>query len=323
VKRDLTIALIAIIVIFAALWGVAQTRGPVTLTPSHPFVAGEKPGAGPAVAAPAGKVVMRINGDPVTEDEFVAAFSTLPPQMQQQFASPQGKQAFAEEMVRMKVLEQEAEKRGLANDPKVQGQIAVERGQALANAVLMKLVPNPTEQDIKAFYDKNNSRMQTLDLYGIAIAMQGGAIPPKNGGAPLSQQEALAKGAQVAQQLQAGANLAQLAKQVSDDTASASRGGFLGSVAPGALPEELDEKVMAMKTGEILGPIPSRLGVFVFKAGARHAQPMSGPMRQQIEQAVRQQQTMQKIEQLRKFAKVDFDPQFFAPAKNMPPPGVR
>jgi parvulin-like peptidyl-prolyl isomerase len=322
VKKDISIAVIAIVIVFGAMFGVAKTRGPVELTPSHPFVAGEK-AAAPAVAAPAGKVVMRVNGEPITEDEFIAAFSTLPPQVAQQFASPQGKQMFAEELVKMKVLEQEAEKRGLDKDPKVQGQMGIERSQTLANAVLSKLVATPSDKDLKDFYEKNNSRMQTLELYGIAIAVQGGTIPPKNGGTPLSQEQAMAKGAQVAQQLQAGADVAQLAKQVSDDKASAARGGYFGTVSPGALPEELDEKVMAMKPGDILGPIPSRLGVCVFKAGARRTQPLEGQMKQQIEQAVRQQQTMQKIDQLRKFAKVDFDPQFFPRVQGMPAPGAR
>jgi len=322
VKKDISIALIAILILFAAMWGVAQVRGPVTLRPSHPFVAGESSAAGPAVAAPAGKVVMRVNGEPVTEDEFVAAFSTIPPQLQQQYASPQGKQEFAEQLVRMKVLEQEAVKRGLDKDPKVQGQIATDRGQALANAALMQIASKPTDQQIKEFYEKNNARMQTLDLYGVVIAFAGGAIPPKSG-QPLTQEQALAKAAQVAQEMQKGVPVAQLAKQYSDDTASAARGGFIGAVGAGALPEELEQRVMAMRPGEIVGPLPSRFGVWVFKAGERKVQPLTPDLKAQIEQAVRQQVTMQKVEQLRKFAKVDFDPQYFPPARNMPAPGAR
>src|SRR5919206_418272 len=95
-------------IVTLAIKSLSLAERPAALTPSTP-----------ADGPPVGRVIMRVNGEPVTEGEFSAAFATLPPEMQQQFNSEQGKQAFAEQLVRMKLLEQEARKRHLENDPQV------------------------------------------------------------------------------------------------------------------------------------------------------------------------------------------------------------
>src|SRR5207248_4702962 len=102
----------------------------------------------------------------------------------------------------------------------------------------------------------------------------------------------------------------ELAKQYSDDTASAARGGLLGQVAPGMLPQELDARVMTLKEGEISTAIPSRYGVHIFKMGARHTAPLA-QVQDKIAAKVKQDETVRQVEELRKSAKVDFDPKFF------------
>ena len=72
-------------------------------------------------------VVMRVNDEPVTESEFQAAYAQLPEEVQRQYASEPGKQAFAEQIVRLKMLEQEGRKLGVEKDPRVAGQLAADR----------------------------------------------------------------------------------------------------------------------------------------------------------------------------------------------------
>ena len=88
-------------------------------------------------------VVMHVNGEAVTESEFAAAFSQLPQEMQQQFSSEPGRQAFAEQMVRLKILEQEGRKLGVEKDPKVAGQLAADHTNIIAAATAQKLIPAP------------------------------------------------------------------------------------------------------------------------------------------------------------------------------------
>jgi hypothetical protein len=103
VRKDLVIATIAIVVVAAVTFGLAAVRPPLQPTPSHPY------SATPAATRLAGgRVVMHVNGEPITDTEFEAAYRLLPEEMQRQFANEAGKMAFAEQFVRMKLLEQEA-----------------------------------------------------------------------------------------------------------------------------------------------------------------------------------------------------------------------
>ena len=323
VKKDAVIALIVLVLVFAFAFGLSAVRVPVPMRPTHPFSLDEHAAIAPSAAPAVGRVIMSVNGEPVTESEFAAAFNSMPPEMQQQFNSEQGKQAFAEQLVRMKLLEQEARRRHLDSEPQVAGQIAAGRMDVLASAAAAKLVDKPSPAAIQKFYAENQRQMQTAELYHIVIAYQGGAIPPKNGGPPPDERAAVNKALQIYQQLKAGANFAELAKKESDDTASAARGGLLGNVAPGMLPQELEARVLSLREGEISTAIPSRYGIHIFKMGPRHTRPLS-EVQERIAARVRQDETVKRIEDLRKGAKVDFDPKFFPDAKNWqtPPPGA-
>ncbi len=118
------------------------------------------------------------------------------------------------------------------------------------------------------------------------------------------------KAMQIVKQLRAGANFAQMAAQVSDDIASAERGGELGSFGRGQLPPEIEQRIFNMQMGQISDPMPSRFGVHVFLIGKRTLQPLE-KVRATIAQQVQQQNTLDRVEVLRRQAKVDFDLKFF------------
>ena len=322
-KKDALSAVIVIVVIFAFAYGISAMHAPAPMQPTHPFTMDESAAATPAgdgEPKPAGRVILRVNGDEITEQEFTAAFATLPQEMQQQFNSEPGKQAFAEQLVRLKLLEQEARRLKLQQEPNVAAQLAASRTEILGSAALPKLVDKASPAAVQKFYNENQRQMQTVELSHIVVAYQGGMLPPKNGGPPPDQPTAMNKALQIYQRLKEGAKFEELAKKESDDTASAARGGLLGEVAPGRLPPELDARVMNLKEGEISTAIPSRYGIHIFKMGARHTQPLAA-VQEQIAQKVKQDETMRRVEELRKAAKVDFDPQFFPDANK--PPGSR
>jgi peptidyl-prolyl cis-trans isomerase C len=321
-KKDAVIAVLIAAAVAGIAYGVARMRVPAPMRPSHPFTTESTVTPSVPAAPTVGRVIMRINGEPVTEDEFAAAYSALPQELQQQYNSEQGKQAFAEQFVRMKLLEQEAAKLGVDHDPKVAGQLAAQRTDVLAGAAAQKLVPQASPQAVQKFYNENQARLQTLDLYHIVVAYEGGMLPPKGGGKPLDQQAAMNKALQIYQQLKEGASFNELAKKVSDDPQSAAQGGFIGSVPPGALPAELNARVFRLKEGEISDPIPSQFGIHIFKAGPKRVAPLA-QVKDRIAQRVQQEETVARVEKLRSGAKVDFDPKFFPDAKNWKQPAQK
>jgi len=309
-KKDLFVSLIAIAIVAAICYGIAAMRPPFQPTPSHPY--GEK-SLGRTVAA---HVVMRINGEEVTQEEFDAAYQALPPDMQRQFASEPGKMAFAEQFVRMKLLEQEAHRAGLDEDPKIAGQLAAQRTDLLADAAADKLIGQPTPQAVEEFYKKNKDRFETLDLSHILVAYAGGMVPPRVGSAP-PETDAMNRALAIYAELQKGEDFATAAKKYSDDTGSARQGGELGPVAHGMLPQELEGRVFQIPIGKFSSPIPSRLGIHIFRVNAKGVRPLA-EIRAGVTQRVRQQNMFDRVEVLRRNAKVDFDDKFFPEAKHWP-----
>jgi hypothetical protein len=317
VKKDAIIGSIALLVVAGVCYGLAAVRPPFQPTPSKAFTYELSVNPhGPS----SGKVVMRVNGEPITQTEFEAAFTQLPDDMQRQFASEPGKMAFAEQLVRLKLLEQEARKLGIDQDPKVSALLAADRINILANAAAQKIVAKPTDEAVRKYYDENRDRFTTIDISHIVFAYQGGQIPPRAGRRALTEEEAVNHALVVWQQLKKGASFAEVARRESDDVQTAQQGGELSRFTRGMLPQELENRVWALQPGQISDPIPSPLGVHIFRLNARAAQTMD-QVRASITQHVRQQNMFDRVEILRRNSKIDFDPKFFPDTKR--PAGKR
>jgi peptidyl-prolyl cis-trans isomerase C len=305
VKKDALVALIVAALVVGICFGLAQIKldlKPLASAPYNTAVVG---------AQTIGHVIMRVNGEPVTEEEFAAAFSQLPEEMQRQLgSSPAGKSAFAEQLVRYKLLEQEARRMGMDKDARVVGSIAADRTNILASAAAQKLVTTPTDQAVREYYQKNPAMFESREGSHILIAYAGGMVPPRPGHNALPEAQAVAEAREIVNKLRAGTNFAQMAIQYSDDVGSAERGGDLGMFGHGALPPELEQRVFALKDGQISDPIPSRFGVHIFLIRKRGTEPID-QLKGAIARQVRQQNTLDRIEVLRRAAKIDFDPTFF------------
>ena len=111
-RKDFVIAAAAILVVLAVTFGLAQLRPDGPGTPSKPFGDGQSTSG----AGKSGKVVMRVNGEPVTEEEFNLFMESVPEQQRAMLMSPAGRRQVADEFTRIKALVQEAKRLGLDDD---------------------------------------------------------------------------------------------------------------------------------------------------------------------------------------------------------------
>ncbi len=260
---------------------------------------------------------MRVNGQPVTEAEFLAFYHQLPEDLQQQYANEPGKMLVAEQTIRLKLLEQEARRLGIEREPAVAAQLEASDANILANAAAEKLIAMPNDQAVQEFYAKNKARFESANVSHILIAYQTGTLPPRSGRAP-ALDEAKKKASAIYGQLKAGADFTAMARKVSDDPQSAKTGGQMGQISHGMLPPELDAQIFAAKVGEITPPTVSPYGIHIFKVNGRSTQSLD-QLRAGISQRVRQEKLRDRVEMLRKSAHVDFDPTFFPSTKKPAP----
>lgn len=315
--KDIAKGLIAILAVLAITYGLAAARPDRPLTPSAPFT-GKAHGTPAKASAAGGRVIMHVNGEPVTEAEFGAFMTQAPEQMQMLYQSPEGRRLLAQEFVKLKVLEQEGRRLGIEHDANVATRLEMDRINVMAGSTLRKLVSKPSEARLRAEYEKEKGRLAAKDISHILIAYEGGVVPGR-GGRTRTLAQAGAHASRIAQRAKGGGNFADLARSESDDVQPAQAGGFLGPIADGALPPELNAVVMSLQPGQVSDPVRSQFGVHVFKAGQAKSQPYE-QVRDTLAAQVQRQEAEAAMARLEKTAKVELDPKFFPLAQQQ---GVR
>ena len=179
-------------------------------------------------------------------------------QMKQAIIQQGGEEAFAEQLKQLGKNED-----GLL-------QMIIEEGMIRAfsdqlKAVAEKQIVAPTEEEGKAFYEENKAQLtEPASLSASHILVQ---FPSQ---APTDEQKAaaLAKIKEIQGKLAAdGSNFAELAKEFSD-CPSKQQGGDLGEFPKGAMVPEFEAALVALKEGEISGPVETMFGYHLIKAGA-------------------------------------------------------
>ncbi len=306
-KKDIVIAAVAVVIVVAVAFGLAALRPNVSPSASS----AEKDDAA-TKALGSDNVVMRVNGDPITEREFNLFLQNAPAEGRQFYGSPAGRRALADELVKLKVLEQEGDRLGIDDDPETKIQIEMARAQITAARALEKIANQKTDDRIRAEYEKEKG--SAVSLRHILFAYQGGAAPARGGQQAPSADEAMRKAGAVAAKLRGGADFAETARAESDDEQSGANGGMIGPAKPDQLPPDIAAVVSKLKPGQMSDPVKTQFGVHIFKV----EQPSLEDLRPMLTQRVRQQVAEEEVKRLQGAAKVDLDPKFFPPQPAQP-----
>lgn len=244
-----------------------------------------------AVAAP--PLYATVNGKPVTQAEFHSAYATFLRQKFYHGQVPQDQLVQARKDVSEKLIDrilflEEIERRGIAGDSvEVEKQIQVYDQRYAANpnwqksreAMLPGLrqqldqqsrlsrleqvvreVPTPTPDEVKAFYlakPELFTEPEKVRLHTILLAVDPSSAQPV-WDAAMREAEAIVK------RIRGGADFGEQARLSSKD-ASGERGGDMGYLHRGMLPDGLQAKVDQFKLGEVSDPIQMLQGVGVFR----------------------------------------------------------
>jgi foldase protein PrsA len=106
-----------------------------------------------------------------------------------------------------------------------------------------------SEQDISEYYEKNKQRFAQPERRDLLVV--------------LTKTEGKAKQAKAA--LEDGDSFKQVAKQYSIDEASKAQGGKLAAVTKGQQEKAFDDAIFSAKKGELVGPIETQFGWYVFE----------------------------------------------------------
>lgn len=135
------------------------------------------------------------------------------------------------------------------------------RGQAddIRNDMLIQRLQQMVQQQVKASDNDVRNSYKQVKARHILIR-----IDP-TGKAGLPEDKALKKAEEIYAKLKAGADFAALAKQLSDDKASATKGGDLGYFGPGQMMPAFEKAAFALAPGQMSGVVKTPYGYHIIK----------------------------------------------------------
>ena len=265
------------------------------------------------------KVIATFGDQKITVAEFNDLIAGLPPQYQAQ-ARGAGKRQMMEEIIKLKILANEATKAHLDLKPDIQKQIEFHKENILAGAEYQNLMNNVQVDDAaaKAYYDAHKSDYQEVQARHILIRFKGSPVPLKEGQKDLTEEEALAKAQEIEKRLKAGEDFAKIAKEESADTGSGANGGELGMFKHGQMVKPFEDAAFALQPGQISDPVKSQFGYHVIQT-EKVVNKTFEEARPDINGKLKPEMAKKKVDELEKAANVKLDDSFFAPAPAAPP----
>jgi len=164
----------------------------------------------------------------------------------------------------------------------------------LIDRVIAPKVKKPTEEEIKNYYQKilhlikndtstlkemseEESQLLTTaaakfkELVNERIRLSHIFIKAPEDAPFLEKTKAFEKAKEIKKRLEKGEDFEELAEKYSQDKESAAKGGDLGYLYRGMLPEELEKDAFSMRVGKISGPIKSKFGYHIIKLQEKRA----------------------------------------------------
>lgn len=201
----------------------------------------------------------------ITRQEFDAYLSLYYPASRSGLPKNEAKlKKLLEQMITERLIVQEAEERGLDQDPAFQAKVNRYKANLLSRALEEELLKEElSEEKLKAYYEDHSDEFTRERAHARQILIR---VSP---GANAEDVKAAEKKAEdIIARLQAGESFDKLAREFSEDHATGRQGGDMGMVTRDELIKPLADAVFSVQPGEIKGPVRTPYGFHVLKLEA-------------------------------------------------------
>lgn len=306
------------IVIFAGAACLSAQTPPPSPTPALPPARLGVPAPKPA-AVPPDKVVLTVGDEKLTAGEFDQLVDALPEQVRASARGPNRRQ-FADQLVRIKIMSQEAHKRKLDESPTVQRQIELQKENLLANVLFQEMSANVKVDEATAqqYFEQHKSEYESVHARHILVRFKGSQLPLAAGKKELTDEEALAKAQEIRKKLLAGEDFVTVAKTDSDDVQTGVKGGDLGTFKHGQMVPEFEQAAFGLPVGQVSEPVKSKFGYHLIKV-EQHETKTFQEVKPELEKKMGPELARNAVENLQKQVPVTLDDSFFGPAAPQSP----
>jgi len=243
----------------------AATTAPEQVAPPSGGIGGLglPPATQPAVDP--NKVIAHAGDLTCTAGEYEQVAAGVPPQFAAQLAQPAIKKRIADQIIRMKALAKEAERRKIDEKPDVKRKLEMQRNEILTQALAEELQGSANEQADRAYFEANKSSFDEVKARHILIRTPESPVPQDSAKKTLTEAEAKAKAEQIEKQIKGGGDFAAIAKVESDDKTSGAKGGTLEPFSPWKMDPLFSKALLGMQKNQISGPVKTQFGYHIIQ----------------------------------------------------------
>lgn len=207
-----------------------------------------------------GQPLAMINGKPITISEFDLRWSQMPEYARKKYPGTEGRKRFLDELIDREVLLQEAKKRGIDRDRSLMERLERFKERSMLDVLVREEVDSHVAvsgEDIKAYYDAHPDNFATAEQFRVSH------ILVKTNSEAEEYRKRLAQ----------GEDFAVLARKVSVDALTRTKGGDLGILKKGQAAPEFERVLVALKPGEVSEPVATQFGYHLIKLVDRISAP--------------------------------------------------
>ncbi|HEY8995671.1 MAG TPA: peptidylprolyl isomerase [Lacunisphaera sp.] len=223
----------------------------------------------------------------------------------------------AEMIAETRLLADEAIRRGLDQDPRVQSGLAFARDQALAQAVAHQVAEGLLNREARDYYEAHRDGFEQIRVRHILIRTPDSAIPVAPGKPELSADQALAKAEELRQRLLQGEDFTGLAVAESYDP-GASQGGEISPFRRMQMAPEFENAAFDTKVGEISAPVKSVFGYHIIQVLERGTAPFDN-VKVEIARLLERGNFDKFLQELKQAHPATFNDSYFGSADQSPP----
>jgi peptidyl-prolyl cis-trans isomerase C len=243
-------------------------------------------------AAPAAPPVVTINGEAISQQLFDGYVKAVAGENAPNI-SAEDREQIKDNLVRIVLIAQQAEKDGVTKDPEVASRVELSRLNLIQQAVAARYLKErtPTEAELRAEFDAQLASTPLVEYQAKHILVDGQDVALK-----------------AIQQLQSGTDFGTLARRLSKDKTSAEKGGDLGWFAPNRMVKPFADAVALLKKGEYTkAPVQTQFGWHVIQLTNTRdrAPPAFDDVKDQLGQIVLQKKFKAYSDEMIKVAKIE------------------
>lgn len=196
------------------------------------------------------KVLARVNGKDITQNDVNVAIGRFPKENQQYFSSEQGKVQFLEQLISFELVHRYAQNEELENTDEFKSQLEILRKDLLIQAGVKKILDlvKVEDEELKEFFDANQ------EMFKGESNVRASHI--------LVESEEKAKEIKV--KINNGLSFEEAASEFSS-CPSSSQGGDLGSFTRGKMVPEFENVAFDLEVGEVSEPVQTQFGYHLIK----------------------------------------------------------